>query len=272
MAAREGLLKFGIAAVNLVIVALMFTSIWPFPHGDFKVDLPSANEISWSYSGGVVHVIAPYSIDNGGYYDVKDLVLSYSVVNITGYPLADQRIPIGDVPAGQVTSSDLDFNFDLLRLFNDGALGMVFSDDLLRFRIDVSCLYTMKLVKFDATYQVSVPWEALIKGYGIDWQASNLPDPPTFSHLPPYNIVYWLDTSDLLVGLPAAQVTLTVVGTTSNAPATGTTTIQLGGNNTGSVTFDPTLLAFYTSITALRVDVQVADFSWAVQYPIPEGV
>lgn len=271
MAARDRLLQFGIAAVNIVIVALMFTSIWPFPHGDFKVDLPSESEVEWSYSNGVVHVTAPYSIDNGGYYDVNDLVLSYSVVNITGYPLADQRIVIGDIPAGQVTASELDFTFDLLRLFNDGALGMVFSDDLLRFRIDVSCYYTMKLVQFDASYQVSVPWDALIKGYGIDWTASHLPDPPAFTNLPPYFVVYWLDTSDLLRGLPAAQVTVTVLGATSGSPATGSTTIQLGGNNTGSVTFDPMLLALYTSIDGMRYDIQVANFAWSGVYTIPGG-
>ena len=272
MAARERLLQFGIASVNLVIVALMFTSIWPFPHGDFKVDLPSPHEVAWTYTAGVVHVTAPYSIDNGGYYDVRGLTLHYSVVNVTGYPLADQSINIGDIPAGQVTESELEFSFDLLQLYDDGAMGMIFSDDLLRFAIDVSCLYTMNLVKFEASYQVSVPWEALIKDYGINWGASNLPDfPPPFTNLPPYYIEYWLDTSSLLSGLPNAQVALTIVGTTTNEPATGSTTILLGGNNTGTITFDPTLLLYYTSVDSILFEVQVADFGWSDTVPIPEG-
>ena len=270
MAARIRLLQMAIAAVNIAIVALAFTSIWPFHHGDFKVDLTSASEVTWSYSDGIVHVTAPYSIDNGGFYDVSDLTLHYAVTNYSGYQLADQTIPIGDIPAGQITSSSIDFRFDLLRMFNDGALGMVFSDDLLRFAVDVSCQYTMKLVKFETSYQVSVPWDALVLGYGIDWNQSNLPDPPAFHHVPPYYLVYWLSTSDLLSGLPPAQVSLTVVGTTSGPSASSSTSIQLGGNYSGTVTFDPTLLVHYSSLDSIRYDVQVAGFRWSGTIPIPE--
>lgn len=259
-----------IALVNVAIIGLAFTSIWPFPHGDFKVDLPSPSEISWTYSNGVVHVLAPFSVDNGGIYDVSGLQIHYAVTNVTGYPLAGQNIEIGDIPAGQITSSQIDFSFDLLRLYNDGALGMVFSDDLLKFAVDVSCFYTMKLVKFDASYQVSVPWDALIQGYGIDWAASNIPhtSPPP---APPYTVEYWLATSDLLSGLPPAQVTLTVVGATTGPLATGTTTIQLGGNHTGTVTFDATTLLSYTQVDGIHYDVNVAGFQWNGTIPLPGG-
>ncbi|MCX6658635.1 MAG: hypothetical protein NTY62_08145 [Euryarchaeota archaeon] len=269
MAARIRLLQMAIAAVNIAIVALAFTSIWPFPHGDFKVDLPSPNEVTWTYSDGMVHVTAPYSIDNGGYYDVHDLTIDYIVFNSSRYLLANQTLQIGDIPAGQITSSEIDFQFDLLRLFNDGALGMVLTDDLLTFVVDVSCGYTMDLVKFEATYQVSVPWDALIRSYGPDWSRSHLPDsiPPT--NLPPYSVAYWLNTSDILAGLPPAQVTLTLIGNTTGALMSGSTTIQLGGDNYGIVMFDSSALLQYTDVPyALRYNLQVAGFGWTGTVPI----
>lgn len=272
MAARIRFLQTAIAAVNIAIVALAFTSIWPFPHGDIKLDLPNSTEISWTYSDGVVHVTAPYSIDNRGYYDIRDLKIEYVVFNSSRYPLANQTIALGDVPAGQMTSSRIDFQFDLLRLFNDGALGMVFTDDLLTFVVDVSCGYTMDLVKFEATYTVGVDWGALIRSYGPDWSRSNLPNsiPPT--NPPPYTVAYWLNTSDILAGLPPAQVTLTLIGNTTGALLTGSTTIQLGGDNYGIITFDPSPLAYYTGVPyALRYDVQMAGFSWGGTVPVQGG-
>jgi len=265
MAARIRLLQIAIATVNIAIVALAFTSVWPFPHGDFKVDLPSASEITWSYSDGVVQVTAPFSIDNGGYYDVSNLTLHYAVTNFSGYSLANQMIPIGDIPAGRVTSSSIQFQFDLLRLFNDGALGMVFSDDLLKFVVDVSCSYTMKLVKFEASYQVSVPWDALIRSYEPDWSGSHLPDSiPPIMNLPPYSVEYWLNTSDILAGLPPAHVTLTLIGNTTGDLVSGSTTIPLGGDNHGIVVFDSSSFLVYTDLPyALRYDLRVADFVWS---------
>jgi hypothetical protein len=254
-----------IAAVNIVIVALAFTSIWPFPHGDFKVDLPSASEITWSYSDGIVHVTAPYSIDNGGFYDVSNLTLHYAVTNYSGYPLADQTIPIGDVPAGRITSSSIDFRFDLLRLFKDGALGMVFSDDLLKFAMDVSCSYTMKLVKFEASYQVNVPWDALIQGWGVAsiHYPSTLPSPGNPISV---DVTYWLQTSDILSGLPPAQVTVNFFGnSTMLGQAQGT--VQLGTNYSDTVTLSVTP-AYYTSYFVELV-VHVAGFSFNETYPAP---
>jgi hypothetical protein len=260
MAARIRLLQLAIAVVNLSIVVLAFTSIWPFPSGDFKVDLPSATEVTWTYADGVVQVNAPFTIDNGGYYDVSQLTLSYVVTNYTNYRIMEKTINIGDIPAGTVQSSALDFDFDLIGLYNSGAQWMVFNDDILNFHIDVSCFYTMKLIKFDASYQVSVPWDALVRGYGISNYTISVPaaigDPLSVS------VVYWLNTADLLHSLPPAHVAVRYMG---NATQLGTvqTTVQLGGNQTQTVTMDIEAASYmipYSSYS-LELVIVVAGFT-----------
>jgi len=264
MVARIRLLQLAIGLVNFAIVALAFTSIWPFPSGQFNVDLPSSTEITWTYDGGVVHVSAPYSIDNGGFYDVKNLVLNYTVTNDTRYQLADQVIVIGDIPAGQVTSSVLDFQFDLLGLFNSGAQWMVLNDDLLRFYLGVSCLYTGELVKFEAEYRVNVPWDALIRDYGVSeytWGSTSTP----FGEAPDsLNITYWLDTSDMLAPFSPASVELSIRGN-STLLGQGTTGVTLGGNHTGVVNLaiDPSGLLVPDPPTMYFIDIRitVAEFT-----------
>jgi hypothetical protein len=263
MAARVRFLQLAIAIVNLFIVGLVFTSVWPFPSGDFNVDLPSASEITWTYADGIVQVHAPYTIDNGGFYDVSQLTLSYLVTNYSHYEIMENTIDIGNIPAGSVYPSSLDFDFDLMSLYSNGAQWMIFNDDLLNFHVEVSCYYTMELVKFDASYQVSVPWEALIKGYGI----SNT----TFASsgtTGTASVTYWLNTADLLRNLPAAQVTL---GFYADETPLGQTqsTVQLGGNQTQPATMIVDLLAFlstYSNDTTYSVKLLINVGGFTLRY------
>jgi hypothetical protein len=260
MAARTRLLQLAVAAVSLSIVALVFTSVWPFPSGEFKVDLPSPSEIEWTFSDGVVHVIAPFSIDNGWIYDVDDLEIYYSVTNGTKHELAESTIAVGDIPAGTITSSELDFEFDLFDQYASGIEWMVFHEDMLYFFLEVSCWYTMKLIQFDATYQVSVPWDALIEGYGISGYSYSAGPPLSVS------VSYWLNTSDLLNVLPPAQVTVSYYGDDTLMGRTQTM-IQLGGHHEGTITTD--LSPILATNNTVLLEIQLADFNMTERRTIP---
>lgn len=168
MAYRIRVLQVAIALVNMSIFTLAFTSLWPFAAGDFEVDLPTASEVEWSYSDGIVSVVAPYTITNGGYYDVSDLVISYDVTNVTYEEVASDVIEIGTIAAGSVVDDALEFTIDLQDLYDRGLGSMVFDYDYLNFVVEVSCKYTMKLIDFRAEYTVGVPWDPLIEDVAVD--------------------------------------------------------------------------------------------------------
>lgn len=258
MALRSSLLKLAIAATSLSIVALTLSSIWPFPSGQFKVDLPSPNEVRWSYLNGVVTVTAPYSVDNGGIYDVDDLTVFYRVTNTTGEVIASHRSESVFLPAGQVTTSTLEFTIDVLDLYRRNFTRMVFDFDYLYFYVEVSCHYTMRLVKFDADYHVDVLWDPLIRSWDV---GDVTPWPPTSGQV---SIPYWLNTSRLLSGLPPASATFTLFGIdASNARtqlSTTTAAIQLGTDYNGAVTITvPSLIPLYDRYEIVY-SATVADF------------
>jgi len=266
MAARTRLLQLAIAIVNIVIAALLFTSIWPFPSGDVKVDLPSASEVQWTYNNGVVHVTAPFSIGNGGFWDIDELTVEYEVTNYSHEIIAGDILDIGTIKVGQLVSSYLDFEFDLLSLYDQGITWMIFNDDMLNFFVEVSCGYTMKMVKFDATYQVSVPWDALIQDYGIRGD-------PYFSLGPPLTMTvnYSLTTSHLLGSLPPAQVTVSYFADTT-LMGQAAMQIQLGGVSEESVTMTvtPALASTYT----LVIEITLGGLTYVerIPYSLPPGV
>ena len=257
MAARSRFIQLAIAAVDIAIVVLVFTSIWPFPSGDFRIDLPSESEVEWEYVDGLVNVRAPFTIDNGWIYDVNNLTIYYRVTNYTGDELAEQTISIGDIPAQRVTSSEVSFSFNLLELYERGAYAMIFSDDLLTFYLEVSCLYTAKLVKFFASYQIDVDWEALINGYGISdvRYPSTIPMPGDPIEV---TVDYWLDTATRLHDMPPAQVNVSYYGDDTLMGWTYTT-ILLGGNRSGTVVLD-IVPAVYSSYY-VEITIRVLDFT-----------
>lgn len=235
-----------IALVNVVIFALVFTSVWPFPSGDFKVDLPSPNEIVWGYEDGVVTVSAPYTIDNGGFYDVADLVIDYDVRNYTGAPIHSGSIDIGTLSAGTITSDSIDFTFPLLEMYQSGLTWMVFNDDFLNFAVDVSCYYTMKLVHFYAEYRVSVPWDALIQE--LAFEDASIDDGQLL-------LDYHVSTSEILEG-QASVVAYLYDGATLVMQESQT--VPLGRYYSGTLAFDLPLSAVPDRIVLV---VEVYEFT-----------
>jgi len=255
MAVRTRFLQIGIAIVNVAIVALVFTSVWPFPSGEFKVDLPSTNDITWSYSraDGCIHVVAPFSIDNGWIYDVDDLAISYMVTNMSNVVLAQDVIRFDSIPAGRVTDSRMDFAFNITDFYNDGGLGMVFADDSLHFEIDVSCLYTMKLIKFEASYFADVPWDALIQEYDVTDVSF------TGSQVV---VDYFVTTSSMLRSLGNVPMTLMVYSDGTPLCNPILTDIDLGTRSEDSITFTPLVPPSLTGPYEVRFTVLGFQFSW----------
>ncbi len=234
MAVRTRFLQIGVALVNVAILVLVFTSIWPFPSGEFKVDLPNANDVQWSYNpNGTVNVVAPFTIHNGWIYDVDDLVIQYSVTNVSGHLLKQDTISLGTLPAERVTSSQILFSFNLIEFYNNGGLGMVFQDDTLHLDVMVSCMYTMKLISFEASYVADVPWDALIRSYGVsNWTVTGSL----------VSVSYWIETARILAPLGTVTASVTVLDSSRNAiygPLVQS--IVLGANYTGTLQFTPTI-------------------------------
>ncbi len=254
MATRTKALGVGIAAVNLVVFILAFTSIYPFPAGDFKVDLPSPNDIEWSYSAGEVTVTAPFSVDNGGYYSVDELQLRYEVTNYSNVQIAEDTIALGSMKAGTVTAGEIVFTFDLAEMYNDGIAWMIFNDDLLEFVVEVSCYYTMKLVKFDARYSVSIPWDALIQDFSVDEPWIDPADPGTLL------INYSLTTSDLLPGFATLDAELLEDG---SVVAEFTEAIALGGTSTGTIELE---LPLYSIPDSWRLEIGIPGIPEVMTY------
>jgi len=196
MSTAYRILRISISMINIAIMFMIILAAWPFITGDFGVDIPTQNDVDWSYSDGNITVSAPIGIRNGGFYDINDVVVKMSVENETHYSIVDSTNNWGTISAGSHVTRSVVFSVDLKKLLADGSTYMIFHPDSFVVDVEISAKYMLGLIIFTADYQVVYPWEGLILGMGFG-------TPSLYNHTGTYGVQvpYYLNTNHLLAGL-----------------------------------------------------------------------
>lgn len=232
-------LRISISMINIAIMVMIILAAWPFVTGDFGVDVPTQNDVAWSYSDGNITVSAPIGIRNGGFYDVNDVVVKMSVENETHYSIINSTNDWGTISAGSHVSRSVVFTVDLKKLLADGSTYMIFHPDSFVVDVEISAKYLLGLIIFTADYQVVYPWEGLIRDMGFL-------TPSLYNDTGAYGVKvpYWLDTNRLLVGLGGDYSVSLRNGTGINVADT-TQHVNFGTNYSGNLSLNTNLLAAY---------------------------
>lgn len=225
-------LRTAILLVDLVAIAVIASSLYPFAAGKFNVDLPDASEVSWRVENGDLLLTAPVRVTNGGVFDVRDLRVSVFLADEEGRTLLDQTQQVSRIPAGQITQLSLGFTVDLDGLLAQGIDELVFNPTNLSARITAGASYTMGLVKVGIDYPYVAPWEPLIIDYGL--LDSGISFAPTGTGWL-LNVPYFLETSTILQGTDVL-VDLEL-SNSSGALTSATAIIPLGGSTVRTLQF-----------------------------------
>jgi len=219
-------LRISISLVNIAVVVLVITSVWPFVTGEFSVDLPDQDEIEWNYVAGVLTLSAPFVINNGGFYSINDVVIYTTVVNSTGSQIIDSSEDWGTISAGSVFSETIDFSIDFANLISTGADWMIFHSDFLDIQIRITCRYTLGLIGFTADYVMPYIWDGLIIDFGFERADLANPSPGVYEVQQPYYI--W--TNSILSGFGGDFSVELRNASTASLIASSTSHISLGVN------------------------------------------
>jgi hypothetical protein len=232
-------LRISISMINIAIMVMIILAAWPFVTGDFGVDVPTQNDVAWSYSDGNITISAPIGIRNGGFYDVNDVVVKMSVENETHYLIINSTNDWGTISAGSHVSRSVVFTVDLKKLLADGSTYMIFHPDSFVVDVEISAKYLLGLIIFTADYQVVYPWEGLILGMGFG-------TPSLYNHTGTYGaeVPYYLNTNHLLAGFGGDFAVSLRNGTGINVANT-TQHVNFGTNYSGNLSLNTNLLAAY---------------------------
>lgn len=217
--------------MNIAIATLVITSIWPFATGEFSVDLPQAEDIVWSYAGGLLTLSAPVTVYNGGFYNIDDVTIHSLVTNSTKFELINETEQWGGIPAGAVFGETVNFSIDFEKLLASGAYWMVFNSDFFEIEITISCRYTLGLIGFSAEYKLPYNWDGLIIKMGFLRGELNSPSPGVYHIEQPYYI--W--TNNILAGYGGDFSLELREETTGKFVASSTDHIELGRNYSDSL-------------------------------------
>jgi len=73
------LIRIAIVAVNLAIVAILVMSLLPLVNGDLDIHVPEGSMNDPTYENGVITMAFPLEIYNGGYFDVQDVRVLFTI-------------------------------------------------------------------------------------------------------------------------------------------------------------------------------------------------
>lgn len=231
MSSLYRVLRIVISIMNMIIAALVITSIWPFATGEFSVDLPQADDIDWGYAGGHLTLSAPVTINNGGFYNIDDVTIHSLVTNSTKFELINETERWGRIPAGSVFGETVNFSMDFEELLTSGAYWMIFNSDFFDIEITISCRYTLGLIGFSAEYKLPYDWDGLILDLGFPRGELASPSPGVYEIEQPYYI--W--TNSILSGYGGDFSLELREESTGDVIASSTDHIELGRNYSDSL-------------------------------------
>jgi biopolymer transport protein ExbD len=167
---RWGLLavRLGIIAVNIVIALIIILAVVPLATGGLDVNVPSSNESSWTLDGQVLHLSAPVSVHNGGFYDIEDFSLRMQVVDESGNEIMDDRSIPANLRAGKTTPVPLVLSLDIGNVSQEAKRKIVFEGASYNISLSIEARYIMKLMKLGIAVEDEMRWDPLINEYRID--------------------------------------------------------------------------------------------------------
>jgi len=161
-------IRLGIVLVNLIIALIIILAVVPLGMGGLNVHVPQAGETTWTLQGTVLHLSAPISVHNGGFYDLQHFSLGMRVNDQGGSQVMNDRTEPVNLVAGKTTNVNLQLNLDVVGISQENKKKIVFDGTTFNITANVEAYYIMKLMKFDMTINSDMQWSPLISNFGIN--------------------------------------------------------------------------------------------------------
>jgi hypothetical protein len=214
-----------VSLANISIAVIVILSVLPLVSDGFSVDVPEADDILWSFSGGSLTLTAPFGVTNGGFFDINDVEIAFSVSNQSGSKMLDVVNRWGTISSGTHVTRDINLPIDLAKLVEDGFGWMMLHSDRLVVKVTVTAKYTMKTILFTADREIQLPWDGLIQSYGFG-QPALVNSSGSYS----VQLPYYLDTADVLYGL-SRSASFSLSNGTGAEISSATEQVALGKNH-----------------------------------------
>jgi len=231
---RWGLLgvRLLIIAVNLIVAAIIILAVIPLAVGGLDIDIPETGESGWTLEGDVLHLNAPISVYNGGFYDFEDFSLGLHVEDENGDEVLDERTDPVDLKAGRSTDVDLGLSLDIGDVPIEAKRQLVFEGASFEISVNIETYYMMSLMKLGITITDEMQWSPLINDYGIG--QSGIYYQYSGSQIEMI-VPYYISASELVDGY-VIQVTSELSNSTS-VLATGSEYVTLTQSTVGEFSF-----------------------------------
>jgi len=146
-------------AISLFVASLVYSA------STLRFGFPSGVETS---TRGSLYVIrAPFSVTNGGLYDISDLDIGIELKNSTGYTFFENDTIVNVIKAQTTHHDAVVLAINYTDLYVKNAYYNLFHSDTFKLIVAVKCAYAKPMIGFQADVSQEMSWTAPLVDFKI---------------------------------------------------------------------------------------------------------
>jgi len=146
-------------ALSLFVASLIYSA------STLRFSFPSGVETSTRDSLYVIR--APFSVTNGGFYDISDLDIRIELKNSTGYTFFKNDTIVNVIKAQTTHNGAVVLAINYTDLYVKNAYYNLFHSDTFKLIVTVKCAYAKPMIGFQADVSQEMPWTAPLADFKI---------------------------------------------------------------------------------------------------------
>ena len=242
---------------HLAIFLIVFLAI--FPVAIKSVEVERVGGIEWELNGDIVTIMAPITLKNDGFYDIKNMRMDFTVENSTAVFVKTEQ-NLGNIYRGEVKELYIKIPVNLTHLYEleEPNFYHFYNYDEFTVEFHTSLDYVWGMVHMKSSYINVVQWEPIVKSFDVYHPNILYQDGGRVEIVIPYRI----NTASYLKG--DAQFYGRVYG--DGFQGNFSTSITLGKPFKGNLTlnFDGVYKSILTESQVLHLDGNLKFFSFEI--------
>lgn len=234
-----GLLRI-LSIVFTMIVAILFvlavhsSFIDPLINRTMFIELPSEDDIIWSFEDDYLLAETGLTMENTGFYDMRDITITYDLFALERTLFSDtirvNRLSVGEskeVPVSMAVRLE-DVEDEMLEEF-------VFNTTDFKIRSRLTARYPFTLMHLELRYDETLEWDGLVKTLEFEYEGVSVTSLDQEGSV--LSIPFEVETNDLLEGDAYVDVTM-YDETMTEAYSAERITVPLGVRYKGEISFE----------------------------------
>ncbi|MFO8110457.1 MAG: hypothetical protein R6U17_08085 [Thermoplasmata archaeon] len=226
---------FTLAVIIMFVLAIYSSFLNPLINRSPFVELPSEDDIDWSFDEETLLVETVLTMENDGFYEMQDIQMDFDLFGFDR-TLYSETVSVESLGIGEKRDEPMSFAINLNDFDDDEIEEFVFNRCDFKVSTRMTAKYPLSLMQLKMAYEETIQWDGVVLSLEFDHErafVNSLPDQEGSVLTIPFEV----ETNDLLEG--DANVFITMYDQSKDTVySTEDISIPLGGYESHELSFE----------------------------------